>query len=236
MNRYDGSRGSIRNKEEIESKDFVTIREACSLSGLCPQTIRKLTDSHQVDCYRTPSGQRRIDKSSLLSMCNPIHDFKTIQKTTIYNFIYTRVSSKKQSNDLDRQFEYLRSKDPKYATYIPIKDIGSGINFKRKGLQTILDRCIQGTIGEIVVAHRDRLSRFGFDLIKLIVEKGGGVVTVIDDETHKSTEQELSEDLLSIVQIYCCKSMGSRRYKNSENYHENGKNKNKTKSSPTKNT
>ena len=96
---------------------------------------------------------------------------------------------------------------------ISISDIASGINFKRKGLQTILDSCIQGVIGEVIVAHRDRLSRFGFDLIKLIIEKAGGTITVIDDTQHKSTEQELAEDLLSIIHIYSCKQMGKRSYK-----------------------
>ena len=94
-----------------------------------------------------------------------------------------------------------------------MSDIASGINFNRKGLQTILDSCIQGTIGEVVIAHRDRLSRFGFDLIKIIIEKAGGKITILDDENNKSTEQELAEDLLSIIHIYSCRQMGRRSYK-----------------------
>ena len=119
---------------------------------------------------------------------------------------------KKQSDDLGRQVEYLKGRKPEYNSFVCLEDIGSGINFKRKGLQRILDSCIQGTIGEVVIAHRDRLSRFGFELIKLFVETAGGTITVIDDEQHKSSEQELSEDLMSIVQIYSCRSMGKRRY------------------------
>jgi predicted site-specific integrase-resolvase len=90
--------------------------------------------------------------------------------------------------------------------------VASGINFKRKGLQTILDSCLSGTIGEIIVAHKDRLCRFGFDLVKLIVTKSGGTITVINDKENKSTEQELSEDLLSIIHIYSCRQMGKRSY------------------------
>ena len=76
-----------------------------------------------------------------------------------------------------------------------------------------MDASLQGTVGEIIVAHRDRLCRFGFDLIKLIIEKQGGKITVLDDEQNKSSEQELSEDLLSIVNIYSCRQMSKRSYK-----------------------
>ena len=79
-----------------------------------------------------------------------------------------------------------------------------------------MDSCLQGTIGEIVIAHRDRLSRFGFDLFKLIIQKAGGNIIVLDDEKNKSTEQELAEDLLSIIHIYSCKQMGKRKYKTQE--------------------
>ena len=91
------------------------------------------------------------------------------------------------------------------------------------GLATILDACVQNSIGEVVVAHRDRLCRFGFDLVKQIIEKSGGSITVIDDEKNKSSEQELAEDLLSIINIYSCRQMGKRKYK-TKGIDENNKN------------
>ena len=84
-----------------------------------------------------------------------------INENTKQNYIYTRVSSKKQSDDLSRQIEFIKNKRSEYSSYISISDIASGINFKRKGLSTILDASLQGTIGEIIIAHRDRLCRFG---------------------------------------------------------------------------
>jgi predicted site-specific integrase-resolvase len=111
------------------------------------------------------------------------------------NFIYARVSSKKQLDDLHRQVEFIKSREPvKYSTYELITDIASGINFNRKGLDKILDASLFGSIGEVVVAHKDRLSRFGFDLIKLIIEKRGGKIIVLDDEKNKSSDQELAEE------------------------------------------
>lgn len=196
-----------------ETNCFITIFEAARITGLSYQTIRKLGDQQKIQCFKTPQGgHRRFNKQDLERFCGssiPRLQTKAGEKC---NFIYTRVSSKKQLDDLSRQIEYIQQR-AEYASYTVISDVASGINFKRKGLQTILDSCIQGTIGEVVVAHRDRLSRFGFDLIKIVTEKAGGSITVLDDEQNKSTEQELAEDLLSIVHIYSCRQMGKRSYK-----------------------
>ena len=215
--------------------EYIPILEASKITGLSIQTIRKLGDKKEIKCFKTPSGHRRFNKQDLEKFCdsNTINEEKT--ENTQVNYIYTRVSSKKQLDDLSRQIKYIQQRNPEYSSYISISDIASGIwfiNHKRKGLQTILDSCIQGVIGEVIVAHRDRLSRFGFDLIKLIIEKAGGTITVIDDTQHKSTEQELAEDLLSIIHIYSCGQMGKRSYKTKQC--KGTENKNDT-DEPTKN-
>jgi len=195
-----------------KEKQYVSIGEASRLTGLESQTIRKMADKASVLCYRTPSGQRRISLQSIQELCNNIvslQDKPTDQKE---NIIYARVSTKKQMDDLSRQLEFL--KRPEYTDYTVITDIASGINFKRKGLSTILDMCLQGTIGELVVAHRDRLCRFGFDLIEQLVIKAGGKITVLDNSENKSSEQELTDDLLSIIYVFSCKQMGRRSYAN----------------------
>jgi len=194
-------------------KLFISIKEASRLTGLCAQTLRALADNEKVKSYKTLSGQRKFDKLSLEEMCSSV---STSSKTSVVerkNIIYARVSSKKQLDDLSRQVEFIKGRRGEYASYKLVTDIASGINFKRKGLETILDACVQNNIGEVVVTHRDRLSRFGFDLIELLVKKAGGSITVIDDERNKTSEQELSEDLLSIIHIYSCRQMGKRSYK-----------------------
>ena len=212
--------------------EYIPILEASKITGLSIQTIRKLGDKKEIKCFKTPSGHRRFNKQDLEKFCdsNTINEEKP--ENTQVNYIYTRVSSKKQLDDLSRQIKYIQERNSEYSSYISISDIASGINFKRKGLQTILDSCIQGVIGEVIVAHRDRLSRFGFDLIKLIIEKAGGTITVIDDTQHKSTEQELAEDLLSIIHIYSCGQMGKGSYKTKQC--KGTENKNDT-DEPTKN-
>lgn len=200
-----------------DKNNFIPIREASRLSGLCPQTLRTHADSGKIKCYTTTGGQRRFDKHSLEEMCNTTSSSEKTNNFKKENFLYSRVSSKKQEDDLLRQISFLKSRRPEYASYQSISDIASGLNFKRKGLSTILDACVQNTIGEVVVAHKDRLSRFGFDLIKLIVTKAGGKIIVIDDENNNTSEQELSEDLLSIVHIYSCRQMGKRSYNKRKN-------------------
>jgi predicted site-specific integrase-resolvase len=199
----------------VKSKErrFISIGEAVLFTGLDFQTLRKLADTEKIRCYRTPSGQRRFDRQSLEAMCNPPVADEAVSEGPPSNFLYARVSTAKQMDDLSRQIEYLRSLKPQYATYTVVSDVASGINFKRKGLSAILDACIHGTIGEVVVAHRERLSRFGFDLINLIVTKAGGRVSVVQDDHNRTSEQELAEDLLSIVHIYSCRQMGKRSYK-----------------------
>ena len=186
-------------------KEFITCREAVKLTGLAGSTLRTWADKGFVKIYKTPSGQRLYSTKCLQELTNSIS-----YNTEKSNIVYCRVSSSKQKDDLNRQIEQLRHL---YPTHEVISDCGSGINFKRKGLQTILERAIQGTLAEVVVAHRDRLSRFAFDLIRWIIEQKDGKVIVLDEDSHKSTEQELAEDLLSIVHIYTCIQMGRRRYK-----------------------
>lgn len=198
-----------------KKEGFLSIGNASKVSGLGTQTIRKLFDEKKIDGYKTPSGQRRICKSSLYKMLESSNSNEPEPgpERERKNYIYARVSTKKQMDDLSRQVKYLNR--PEYDGYILIEDIGSGINFKRKGLQTILDSCLQGTIGEVVIAHRDRLCRFGYELIQTIIEKAGGTIKVLnEDGRDKTAEQELSEDLLAIIHIFSCRQMGKRKYKN----------------------
>ena len=204
-----------------EKERYITIGRAANMLGLDPQTVRKMVDSQKIAGFKTPSGQRRVDKHDILRFCNNLLPDQEIQKCERQNFLYARVSTKKQLGDLSRQVEYI--KKPEYSEYCIIQDIGSGINFKRKGLSTLLDSCVQGTIGEIVVAHRDRLSRFGFDLIELFVSKAGGKITVLENNKITTSEIELAEDLMSIVHIYSCRQMGKRSYSKKEGNNCGGK-------------
>ena len=176
--------------------DFVPIREAAKLTGLAASTIRKMADQSTISCYRTPSGQRRINIQSIQALVSnsvPLKDVKAVQKQ---NFVYARVSTKKQMDDLSRQLKFIITR-PEYSSNTVVTDIASGINFKRKGLSTILEACLQRSIGDVVIAHRDRLCRFGVDLIDQLVSKAGGRIIVLESSEHDTPEQELAEECWS---------------------------------------
>ena len=117
-------------------------------------------------------------------------------------------------DDLERQKDFFRQQ---YPTYELVTDIGSGINWKRKGLNSILDASMLGYIEEVVVAHRDRLSRFAFELIEHILVTNKVKLVVLDSSTEESQDNELADDILSIIHVYSCRNMDRRRYKNKKN-------------------
>jgi predicted site-specific integrase-resolvase len=98
-----------------------------------------------------------------------------------------------------------------------VADVGSGINWKRKGLTYLLEQSMQGNISEIVVAHKDRLCRFAFELLSFIFKQNNTQLIVLNQETSESNSRELADDILSIIHVYSCRAMGKRRYSNKKN-------------------
>jgi len=198
--------------KETNAPRFLSIKEASILTGIGHQALRTYADAGSIESYRTPSGQRKFSYNSLQKMCySSLSDPKVEPINVRQNYLYARVSSKKQLDDLSRQVEALRSNSSEYSSYRILQDVSSGINFKRKALQIILDSCLQGTIGTVIVAHRDCLCRFNFELLEILINKAGGKIIVLDNQEHKSSETELADDLLSIVHVYSCRQMGRRK-------------------------
>jgi len=100
----------------------------------------------------------------------------------------------------------------KFPGYTIIKDIGSGLNFKRKGFLSLLELIEGGNVQSLVVASKDRLARFGFDLVEWICNRYKVELVVLDRNEDKSPEQELVQDVLSVIQVFNCKWNGRRRY------------------------
>ena len=117
---------------------------------------------------------------------------------------YCRVSSAKQRGDLQRQCAQMRSLYPNAEI---IRDIGGGLNWKRQGLLSILERIHRGDKLTLVVAHRDRLARFGFELIEWLVQQNGGQVLVLH-QPDASPQSELTEDLLAVLHTFSCRMHG----------------------------
>jgi len=128
---------------------------------------------------------------------------------------YARVSSSAQKEDLERQVNSLRLQ---YPTHRIIQDIGSGLNFKRKGLLAILDIAVHGGVQELVVTHKDRLCRFGFELFEHIVRSASnGKIVVLNSDPQTSPTEELAEDVLSILTVFTSRLHGRRGGRHNKN-------------------
>lgn len=131
-----------------------------------------------------------------------------------YNVAYSRVSLPKQKNDLKKQtqrlYDFALSKG--YQLKEQIEDIKSGMSFEeRKGFIKLLNKVTNYEVKNVIIENKDRLVRFGFELIKMLFEKYGTNIIVLSDEMNKSYEQELTDDLLSIIHYYSMKSYSHRR-------------------------
>lgn len=179
--------------------------KAARAIGVHPDTLRLLGDAGQIPCIRLPSGQRRYDVSAFKPdrqrQGSPEHDAHR-------RICYCRVSRNHQREDLKRQVAYMRERFPSHDI---ITDIGSGINFKRQGLQTILRYAMLGQVEEVVVAYRDRLARIAADLVEWILAQNGAKLVVLH-QTVDSLEGDLAEDLMAIVNVFCCRANGKRKY------------------------
>ena len=127
------------------------------------------------------------------------------------NISYCRVSSNKQKEDLQRQIKYIKNIYPKNLI---ISEIGSGMNNKRAGLIKILDYAIKGELNELVITYKDRLCRFGYELIEHIIKKySNGKIIILNRDKHQSIENALSEDIIAIMNVYVAKVNGIRSHK-----------------------
>ncbi|TAE54326.1 MAG: IS607 family transposase [Nostocales cyanobacterium] len=177
---------------------YIPLRKAVEFLGLHPNTLRRYADEGKIKSIKNSAGQRLYDVESYIRGDS--------DRTPAV--CYCRVSSAKQRDDLDRQIAYMQSLYPDAEI---IKDIGSGLNFKRKGLRSLLDRLLQGDKFILVVACRDRLARFGFELVQYMVEQNGGQIVVLDKTVH-CPQSELTQDLLSILHVFSCRMHGLRKY------------------------
>ena len=177
---------------------YLPSRKAAAQLGLHPQTLRRYARQGKTPFYRNSGGQRLYDVDAFLR-----------GEADPEIVCYCRVSSAKQRGDLQRQVAHLRELFPEAQV---VTDVAGGLNWRRKGFISILERLHRGDKLQIVVAHRDRLARFGFELIQWLVEQNGGEVLVLN-QPDASPESELTEDLLAILHTFSCRMHGLRRYR-----------------------
>lgn len=190
----------------------LSIGETAKILGVSVKTVRRWADSGKLKSIRSPSGHRRFNLHDVQELNSG--SLKTIENKLTIN--YARVSSHDQKEDLVRQIKVLENYCSSHGwQYETISDLGSGLNYKKKGLKQLLNRIISGDVGRLVLTHKDRLLRFGSELVFAICEEFNTEVIIINQSKEEiSFEQELTEDMIELVTVFSARLYGSRSKKN----------------------
>ena len=187
---------------------YYSINEFSKILGVSAQTLRNWDKNGKLHPHHTSSNGYRYYSHEQL---NQVMNIKPNLDRIVIG--YCRVSSNKQKDDLGRQIEhmklYLTSQGRPFEI---ISDIGSGINYKKKGLKELIRLISQNKVEKVVILYKDRLVRFGFELVEYIASLYNCDIEIIDN-TEKSEQQELVEDLVQIITVFSCKLQGKRANK-----------------------
>lgn len=182
---------------------FITRREVLKILKIHYHTLYSMAKRGEIEILE-------VGKRQLYNLDKFLRNKGVINKIK-RKICYCRVSSNKQKEDLERQVRFMKEKYPDYEI---IKDIGSGLNFNRKGLNKIIELAISGELEELLITYKDRLCRIGYDLIENIIKKySNGKITIVNKEEEETTTEEVTKDIISIMNIYVAKINGLRKYK-----------------------
>lgn len=191
---------------------YMSIGEAAAYLGVSVTTLRRWEKSgYLISAHRTFGNHRRYS----VEQCNKLLGLsdKNIQKT----ICYARVSSHDQKHDLTRQSERLAlwCEDNKIADYEVITDLGSGLNYKKRGLSRLIGMIMRKEFSHLVITHKDRLLRFGSDMLMRICELNGIRVSIVnEDDVAISRETELVKDVIELMTVFSARLYGSRSKRN----------------------
>ncbi len=183
----------------------LTPQEAATLLGVTVRTLHRWELDEKIKSTRTAGGHRRYDINDLIGN-------KTGSQLTVG---YARVSSHDQKDDLTRQVLVLESYCAKHGwEFEVIQDLGSGMNYKKKGLIRLIKLITSYQVERLVLTHKDRLLRFGSDLIFTLCEQFGTEVIIINRSDDSTFEEDLASDVLEIITVFSARLYGSRSHKN----------------------
>ncbi|BCS92273.1 IS607 family transposase [Metallosphaera javensis (ex Sakai et al. 2022)] len=176
-------------------------KEVCQRLGISYRTLQEYVKKGVITPERLPSGKMRFREEDVEKLEGIIRKKKIV--------LYARVSSNAQKDDLVNQVNYLKEKVPEHD--IVITDIGSGLNMKRKGFQRLLKMILNNEVSKIVIAYPDRLVRFGLEILEQVCKAHGCEIVV--EKEDRTPEQELIEDLISILVSFSGGTRGHEREK-----------------------
>lgn len=188
---------------------FVPITAAANALGVSASTLRRWEASGKLVPTRTAGGQRRYD----LALLRP--DLVHVAPAPRRTLAYARVSSHDQKGDLERQKQVLELFCASQGwTFDVIADLGSGMNYHKKGLTRLLEAILAGDAGRLVLTHKDRLLRFGAELVFALCQAKQVEVVIINQGAEASFEEELASDVLEIITVFSARLYGSRSHRN----------------------
>ena len=189
---------------------LVTIGEASEVLGVSISTLRRWDKAGRLKPEKTASGHRRYDISKLKPEM-----FRESKQESRKTVAYARVSSHDQKDDLERQKQVLELYCARQGwTFEIVSDLGSGMNYHKKGLKRLINDILSERIGRLVVAHKDRLLRFGAELIFAICEAKQVEVVILNQGEDTTFEEDLAKDVLEIITVFSARLYGSRSRKN----------------------
>jgi predicted site-specific integrase-resolvase len=185
----------------------LTISEAAQLKGVSVSTLRRWEAEGKLIPERTANGHRRYNMAQLLNL-------KPDGSLTV---CYARVSSHDQKGDLERQKQVLELFCSTHGwQFQVIEDLGSGLNYSKHGLQRLIKMITNNQVERLVITHKDRLLRFGSELIFSLCEHFGTEIIIINRTEDASFEEDLAQDVLEIITVFSARLYGSRSHKNKQ--------------------
>ena len=184
-------------------------KEMAKRLGITVQTLQNWDNNGKLKAYRTPTNRRYYTEDQYQTYTGLQNNTKRL------NVLYARVSTYGQKDDLQNQLVFIRQYANAKGIIIDqeFTDIGSGLNYKRKKWNQLLNMVMQDKINQIFVTYQDRFIRFGFDWFDNLCKQHGTKIIVINNP-HTSPDQELISDLISIIHVFSCRLYGLRKYKN----------------------
>jgi len=187
----------------MSTVNYVPRKKVLEILGIHYQTLYNLVKRKEIESIK-------VGRVSVYNLDKYIKD-NNILINNKEKICYCRVSSQKQKEDLERQINLMKELYPNHRI---ISDIGSGINFNRKGLQELINMAIKNQIDEVVIEYKDRLARFGFELIENIIKThSNGSIKILNTTEEQTPTEELTEDIIAIMDVYVAKVNGLRKYK-----------------------
>ena len=189
---------------------MITISQAAKELGVSISTLRRWDKSGRLSPEKTASGHRRYD----IGILKP-ESFRAIQQEERKTMAYARVSGQDQKVDLERQKQVLALYCAGQGwTYEVISDLGSGMNYHKKGLKRLLADIIDGKAGRLVITHKDRLLRFGAELVFAVCEAKNVEVVILNQGEDTTFEEDLAKDVWEIITVLSARLYGARSRKN----------------------